>query len=326
MRPNVSDIFSVTAAHYINGGPTTIKHFQFLLNCVFESIELAAVDELNTAHAVVLFKGHKKDKSLASSYRTISSCPFIAKAADVYLGDLSQEDWSACQAPTQFQGSGMSHELASLLVTLAIHNSLSLSEPLFILLLDAKSAFDLVLREILIRRLFLDTTPDQRIRYWDLRLSNRTTFCQWEGETMGPIRDELGLEQGGPNSSEHYKIYNNEQLVSAQKSGFGTSIFGFPVAAVGQADDTALISNNIHQLQHLLNLSVLYCNKHQVLLSPGKTKLLISPTRIPITPSMLNSSHHSILLAPLLSLPPRPNTSVSSDLCQATFHTYTSGL
>ena len=126
MRPNVSDIFSVTAAHYINGGPTTIKHFQFLLNCVFESIELSSVDELNTAHAVVLFKGHKKDKSLASSYRTISSCPFIAKAADVYLGDLSQEDWSACQAPTQFQGSGMSHELASLLVTLAIHNSLSL--------------------------------------------------------------------------------------------------------------------------------------------------------------------------------------------------------
>ena len=169
----------------------------------------------------------------------------------------------------------MSHELASLLVTLAIHNSLSLSEPLFILLLDAKSAFDLVLRQILVRRLFLDTTPDQRIRYWDLRLSNRTTFCQWEGDTMGPISDELGLEQGGPNSSEHYKIYNNEQLITAQERGFGTTISGFPVAAVGQADDTALISNDIHQLQCLLNLSVLYCNKHQVQLSPGKTKLLM---------------------------------------------------
>ena len=275
IRPSVSDIFSVTAAHYVNGGTTTIRHFQFLLNTVIENIELSAVEELNKVHAIILHKGHKKVKTLASSYRTISSCPFIAKSADIYLGDLSKDDWGACQAPTQFQGSGMSHELASLLVTLAIHNSLSLSEPLFILLLDAKSAFDLVLRQILVRRLFLDTTPDQRIRYWDLRLSNRTTFCQWEGDTMGPISDELGLEQGGPNSSEHYKIYNNEQLITAQESGFGTTISGFPVAAVGQADDTALISNDIHQLQCLLNLSVLYCNKHQVQLSPGKTKLLM---------------------------------------------------
>ena len=139
----------------------------------------------------------------------------------------------------------MSHELASLLLTTAIQNSISSSEPLFVLLLDAKSAFDLVLREILVRRLFLDTMPDQRIRYWDLRLANRTTFCQWDNSLMGPIKDQLGVEQGGPNSSEHYKIYNNEQLTTAQESGFGTSIAGIAVAAVGQADDSGLVSNDI---------------------------------------------------------------------------------
>ena len=275
IRPAVSDIFSVTAAHYINGGAIGIRHFQFLLNTILETIELACIDELNHVHAVILHKGHKKDRSLASSYRTISSCPFIAKAADIYLGDLSKDDWKSCQAPTQFQGPGMSHELASLLLTSAIQDSMNSAAPLFVLLLDAKSAFDLVLRKILIRRLFLDTTPDQRIRYWDLRLANRTTFCQWEEETMGPIDDQLGVEQGGPNGSEHYKIYNNEQLRTAQDSGLGTAISGIPVAAVGQADDTALLSNNIYQLQHLLDLSILYCDKHQVKLSAGKTKLLV---------------------------------------------------
>ena len=169
----------------------------------------------------------------------------------------------------------MSHELASLLLTSAIQDSLNSSAPLFVLLLDAKSAFYLVLRHILVRRLFLDTTADQRIRYWDLRLANRTTFCQCEGETMGPIDDQLGVEQGGPNGSEHYKIYNNEQLRTAQDSGLGAAISGIPVAAVGQADDTALLSNSIHQLQHLLNLSILYCDKHQVTLSAGKTKLMV---------------------------------------------------
>ena len=268
------------------GGSAAVKLFQFLINTIIKNIEFAAIEELNKAHAIILHKGHNKSRSLASSYRIISSCPFLAKATEIYLGDLSKEDWKSCQAPTQFQGSGMSHELASLLLTSSIQNSFDSSRPLFVLLLDAKSAFDLVLREILVRRLYLDSsTPDQRICYWDLRLSNRITYCLWDGQTMGPIHDQLGLEQGGPNSSELYKIYNNEQLVTAQESGFGTSISGyhgasgsesgFQVASVGQADDTALLSNDIRQLQHLLDLSLMYCKKHQVQLSAGKTKLLL---------------------------------------------------
>ena len=164
---------------------------------------------MNRAHAVILHKGHGKDVNVDSSYRTISSCPFITKTIDIYLGKLSINDWMEKQAPTQFQGQGMSHEMAALLLSITIHKSLTDKKPIFVLLLDAKSAFDLVIRQILVRRLYLDSPQDQRIIYWDKRLSCRTTFCQWEDQLMGPISDELGLEQGGPNSSEFYKIYNN---------------------------------------------------------------------------------------------------------------------
>ena len=293
IRPGVSDFYSITAAHFINGGALTIRHFKLLVNTVIENIEVAGKDELNKVHAVILHKGHKKDKSLASSYRTISSCPFVAKAIEIYLGDLSKEEWKKVQAPTQFQGPGMSHEMASLLLTSAIQDSLNSDKPLFVLLLDAKSAFDLVIREILVRRLFLDSAPDQRVRYWDLRLTNRTTFCQWENQTMGPIKDELGIEQGGPNGSEYWKIYNNEQLSVAQESGLGASISGIPAASVGQADDTALLSHDLHQLQCLLDLSLLYCQKHQVQLSAGKTKLLV------FSKSVTDYVKYSKLLMPL---------------------------
>ena len=47
------------------------------------------------------------------------------------------------------------------------------------------------------------------------------------------------------------------------------------MASVGQADDTALLSNDIHQLQHLLDLVLIYCQKHKVQLSAGKTKFLL---------------------------------------------------
>ena len=75
IRPSVADYYSVTAAHYLNGGQVAITHFQFLINTLLKNIELASLEEVNTAHAVVLHKGHGKDAHQATSYRTISSCP-----------------------------------------------------------------------------------------------------------------------------------------------------------------------------------------------------------------------------------------------------------
>ena len=44
------------------------------------------------------------------------------------------------------------------------------------------------------------------------------------------------------------------------------------VSDIGQADDVALISNDLHSLQCLLDLSLFYCQKYHVSLSPVKTK------------------------------------------------------
>ena len=141
IKPNVSEYLSVTAAHYLNrGDAATIKHFHFLFNTILDNIEITAADEMNRAHAIILHKSHNKPKNISSSYRTISSCPFLAKAVDMYLGMLSKSDWNSHQAPTQYQGDGMSHELAALLLTSTIHHSLQQKKPIFVLLLDAKSA------------------------------------------------------------------------------------------------------------------------------------------------------------------------------------------
>ena len=57
--------------HYIiNGGPIAIQHFQTLLNYAIEYIESTTAEEFNAAPASILYKGHLKNKNLASSYRT----------------------------------------------------------------------------------------------------------------------------------------------------------------------------------------------------------------------------------------------------------------
>ena len=263
----------MTALHYTNGGPEALLHLLLLLNSIINSIQNTACRELNTVHAHILHKGHGKDKTVDSSYRTISTCPFLAKVLDSYIQQLSCRDWENVQAETQFQAKGLSHEHSALLLTEVIQFMKHKKMPLFALYLDAKSAFDKALFSILCRRLYLDGTNDQRLSFIIHRLENRVTFCEWDKEIMGPITDALGIEQGGLNSSEFYKIYNNEQLTVPQESDLGIHLGDVHVASIGQADDTVLVSANLHKLEFLLHLTLQYCKKYNVELSPSKTKL-----------------------------------------------------
>ena len=294
MSPDVNDFFGVTPNHYNYAGPTGWDHFYRLLNALIDDISNITIFEVNAVHACIYFKGHGKDKSSSRSYRTISTCPVVAKALDLFIRDLSLDVWNKDQAETQFQGEGSTHELAALLLTETIQHSLySLNEPVFILYLDAKSAFDVVLREFLIKNLFrLAGCSYQSILFLNNRLANRKTFLDWNGELMGPIDDEQGLEQGGVNSSDLYKIFGKEQLSLAQSSSLGVPFGrsgdvdgggrerdvdgdcnGMTVSCVGQADDTCLVSNNVHHLFYLLELTKIFCHKYQVELCADKTKL-----------------------------------------------------
>ena len=138
------------------------EHFFFLLSALIKNINLASLEELNTVWACILYKGHEKSKTSDRSYRTISTCPLLAKALDTYVGQLYGDGWAKVQAPTQFQGTGSSHELAALLFTECIQYSLHTErKPLYALLLDAKSAFDKIVRECAIRNAYLAGTSDE---------------------------------------------------------------------------------------------------------------------------------------------------------------------
>ena len=276
MKPDVNDYYSVTPNHFTYAGPAGWKHFHLLLSALIEDVSNTDIVEINIVYACILFKGHNKDKTSDRSYRTISTCPVIAKALDLYIRGHNISAWNQHQAECQFQGEGSSHELAALLVTECIQHSLHhLKQPLFILYLDAKSAFDVVLKELLIKNLFFSGTKGHSLLYLNQRLDSRQTFIDWDGQIMGPVNDEHGLEQGGPNSSDLYKIFGKEQLETAHASGLGVSLGPLTVSGIGQADDTALVSNNIHKLFFLLHLTTVFCAKYHVNLCSEKTKLQV---------------------------------------------------
>ena len=130
--------------------------------------------------------------------------------------------------------------------------------------------------------------------YMENRLDSRVTYCQFDGNLVGPIHDQQGLEQGGVSSSDCYKLYNNELLNQAQDSKLGINLGGsLVVSAIGQADDTVLVSNDLTKLRHILKITLDYCSKFNVQLNSSKTKLvMIPPPRqssfVPYNPISIN--------------------------------------
>ena len=105
------------------------------------------------------------------------------------------------------------------------------------------------------------------------RLTSRLTYCDWDRQLMGPIYDKQGLEQGGCNSSDEYKIYNNDLLKIVQQSNQGVDLGnGLVITGLGQADDIAIVSNSIRSLHNALNLALNYCQRFHVELCSEKNK------------------------------------------------------
>ena len=88
----MTDIYNITALHYLNAAESGLDHFHALLSAIIENVNLSGMSELNSIHARVLYKGHSKDRENASSYRTISTCPLLSKALDIYV---RQEEFGA---------------------------------------------------------------------------------------------------------------------------------------------------------------------------------------------------------------------------------------
>ena len=208
VRPDVLDLFSISARHYFSAGAAGVKHLTALLNLLITNINLTSAAELNSTWSIMLHKGHSKPRNLCRSWRCISTCPLVSKVLDLYVADLHRDNWTSAAAKTQFMTRGSSHELASLLLTEVIcYATLTLGISLWVLLLDKKSAFDSVLKEDIITEAYAAAghQADQSLLYMANRLASRRTFLKYSSTLMGPIHDQRGVEQGGVISGDQFQ-------------------------------------------------------------------------------------------------------------------------
>ena len=111
------------------------------------------------------------------------------------------------------------------------------------------------------------------------RLTSRVTYVEQGKVIMGPNCDTVGVEQGGVSSSDQFQLVNGAELVMTNGSGLGLDMGAVIVAAIGQADNVALVSPHPAALQLPLNLSEAFSASTSLTKVPEKTKLLAYPIK-----------------------------------------------
>ena len=88
------------------------------------------------------------------------------------------------QHATQYQGTGSSHELGTLMVTEDIQQSKTQKLPLFLLFLDARSALDTVVTKFLVRYLYLTGVEGGKLLLLNNRLAMMNMVWSKVGSTL----------------------------------------------------------------------------------------------------------------------------------------------
>ena len=324
----MADIFSITPTHYLAVGVCGVTHFQALLNLLVTNVNLATLEEINLAWAVMRHKGGSKPQHLTKSWRCISTCPLVAKAMDLYVFGLHKEECEAVATPTQFMRDGSSHELCALALPEAIsHSTKNLKLPIVHVYLDKESAFDSALKEHIVSAAFSASnhTPSQSILYLAHWLSCRKTFLKHNAMVIGPILDGREVEQGGISSSKLFQLTTDNELCTLNSTGLGVLSLWLPLNRLMMK---FCCPTPTHATQSLINTTVELATQMNYRNVPSKTKVLLTkpkpskhPEAKPISPStqfavdgvsvpvsseathlgIVRSGHHSSNLPALLS-------------------------
>ncbi|CAG2257578.1 unnamed protein product [Mytilus edulis] len=146
------------------------------------------------------------------------------------------------QNPTQRGFTAKSSPLnAGLVVEEVYRESVDSNQEFELVLLDAKSAFDVVVHSHLMRRLFHCGIDDTLWRIIQSMHWQSTSAIKWEGMIADEFPVSQGVRQGGILSTDLYKVYVNPLLNRLQQSGLGCKIGNVLCNTTACADDIALL-------------------------------------------------------------------------------------
>lgn len=234
---------------------------------------------LKTGLLTPIFK-NKGEKNQASNYRGITVLPVINKIIEAVLRDRIQPTVLSVQNPIQRGFTTNSAPMnAALPVEEIYRESKDNNQEYELVLLDAKSAFDVVIHSHLMRRLYHAGIDDKQWNIIKCMHTNASSAIKWDGQVSSNFDVGQGVRQGGILSTDLYKLYVNPLLNRLEQSRLGCKIGNVLCNATACADDVALLGTSPTEMQIQVNMSNDYAVMEGYKLQPQKSVAIhIKPT------------------------------------------------
>ena len=215
-----------------------------------------------------------KDPTNLDNYRGITVTP-IGKLVESIL--LPRLEIYLNQSNMQF---GFTQNLSPVMAALIITETraeakLNTGTSLFLLTLDSQKAFDVVNHTIMLDKLYeMNVNPTLWLLIKDL-YTGLSSKVKWLGQTSSSFSIKQGVRQGGILSPFLYKAYINPCLLELERNRIGyhigTSYTGCPTCA----DDLALLSDNILELQIMTDIVNRHAKQDRVTIHPEKSNAVV---------------------------------------------------
>ena len=140
--------------------------------------------------------------------------------------------------------SGCSSLKAAFILTECILEAGNNKQELFVTTLDTKKAFDVVDKNSLLRKLYLNGIHGDDWLLLKELYSDCSSRIKWAGELSHPINIKQGVRQGGVLSTGHYKRYNNPFLLQLEERYSGVWIRSISIPHITVADDLVLLAED----------------------------------------------------------------------------------
>ena len=268
-RNKAVDIHGLTVEHILHAGPATLHAVKMIMDRIIQSASLPSNQK--TGSLTPVYK--KAEPHNPYNHRGITVTPVIKKLVETYDLRQSSPFFAPTQSPLQH---GFSTDIPPLLAGLLIQEVISTTPgPVYLCMLDVKTAFDTVWHEALLRQIYLDGVDGQLWKSYRDLYSDATSRVSWNGHLSDAFPILQGVRQDAVCSAELYKRFNNPLLNLLLSSGVGARIGHFAVPAPTCADDIALMATDLVELQTLIHIVQKFSQTMQYELQPKKTNILV---------------------------------------------------
>ncbi|VDI18845.1 Hypothetical predicted protein [Mytilus galloprovincialis] len=277
---------NITAEHVKFRGQTLISILTNIIN--FQNLDIPSLLKSGIA-CPILKKGKKKTDP--NSYRKIVITMFIGKIVEKLHLQNNQDSVIKQQSRLQ-KGftKGQMPAIAALILTELITEANKSNSSLYIALMDAKQAFDILWHLGLLREMYnfgLHGDNWLFFKHWYEEVTSKNKM-EWKHLKTYPrtTRSETG---GRMVTHCLQNFYLNKLLKTFEKNQLGAYIgctyCGIPTVA----DDVTFISKSPTELQTMLDVQAYYANKQRYLLSEQKSTILVLNDKVKFTRKILKT-------------------------------------